>query len=78
MALMLLSDWLTREGITRSEFAARIGVSPPTITELCRGGQWLSRKTARAIEKVTGGEVTAADFVHIDRPSSEPSPREAA
>lgn len=66
IAAMLLSDWLIREGITRSDFAARIGVSPPTITDLCQGNQWLSRKTAKAIEKATRGEVTAADFVHID------------
>jgi 3,4-dihydroxy 2-butanone 4-phosphate synthase/GTP cyclohydrolase II len=64
---MLLSDWLIREGINRSKFAADIGVSPATITDLCQGNQWLSRKTAKAIELATLGEVTAADFVHIAR-----------
>lgn len=63
---MLLSDWLAREGIRRSDFAARIGVSAPTVTLLCQGNQWLSRRTARAIEAATNGEVTAADFVHIE------------
>lgn len=63
---MLLTDWLARERITRSAFAAMIGVSAPTITDLCQGNQWLSRRTARAIEAATNGEVTAADFVHIE------------
>jgi 3,4-dihydroxy 2-butanone 4-phosphate synthase / GTP cyclohydrolase II len=62
---MKLSDWLVREGITKSDFAASIGVSPPTISDLCWGNQWLSRKTAKKIELATGGEVTAADFVHL-------------
>ena len=63
---MLLADWLSRERMTRSEFATRIGVSAATISDLCQGNQWLSRKTAKAIELATGGEVTAADFVHLD------------
>lgn len=63
---MLLSDWLAREGVTRSEFAARIGVSPPTITELCQGNQWLSRKTALAIKAATNGEVTPDDFLDLN------------
>lgn len=60
---MLLSEWITREGITRSEFAARVGMSPSDITGLCRGHQWLSRKTAVAIKRATRGEVTPNDFL---------------
>ncbi len=83
---MLLSDWLIREGVKRSDFAQRIGVSAATITDLCQGKQWLSKKTARAIEIATDGAVTAADFVHIEheaesRPTiadGQPTPSEAA
>ena len=63
---MLLSEWLAREGITKTDFAALIGVSVPTISNLCNGHSWLSRETARRIEHATNGEVTAADFVHLD------------
>jgi 3,4-dihydroxy 2-butanone 4-phosphate synthase/GTP cyclohydrolase II len=69
---MLLTDWLAREGITRSEFANRIGVSAATISDLCQGNQWLSRRTARAIARATGGEVTADDFVHLEPESNTP------
>jgi len=63
---MLLSDWLRREGVSRSDFAKRIGVTPPVITDLCSGRHWLSRPTALSIERETQGEVTAADFVHLN------------
>lgn len=67
---MRLSDWLARERMSKSEFARRIGVSAASVTELCQGQQWLSRNTAKAIELATGGEVTAADFVHLDPPEA--------
>lgn len=64
---MLLSDWLTIRGRgARTELAKRVGVSPPHITGLCNGSTWPSRKVARAIEEATSGEVTAADFVHLN------------
>jgi DNA-binding transcriptional regulator YdaS (Cro superfamily) len=62
---MLLSDWLTREGIARIDFASRIGVAPSVVTELCNGKNWLGREVARSIERETDGEVTANDFVHL-------------
>jgi len=62
---MLLSEWIVREGITRSEFAVRVGVSPSVITELCNGGHWLGRSVAQRIERETRGEVTSQDFVWL-------------
>lgn len=59
--------WMAQEGITRTEFAAKIGIEQGSLSDLCRGRSWLSRKTARAIERATGGEVTASDFVHLNR-----------
>lgn len=62
---MKLADWLKREkaenGLTRTLFAERIGVSPATITSLCNGG-WASKDTAEAIFRETGHEVAPNDL----------------
>jgi DNA-binding transcriptional regulator YdaS (Cro superfamily) len=64
---MFLSEWLDRRGRgARKKLADAIGVEPSHITGLCNGSTWPSRKVARAIELYTEGEVTAADFVHLD------------
>ncbi len=61
---MKLSDWLKRGGVSRSEFARRIGVSPGAVTLICRGqGAWLSRETAERIVDETHGAVTPNDFL---------------
>lgn len=79
---MRLPDWLAREGMTQSEFAKRVEVSAATISDLCREKIWLSRPLAIRIEGATGGEVTAADFVHRTSAKSggtpDPLPQEAA
>lgn len=72
---MLLSDWLQRERVSRSDFADRIGVSPSHVTGLCDGTSWPSRKVARAIGRETGGAVTADDFLSLDAgPAKEATP----
>ena len=61
---MKLTDWLRRNGVSRSDFARRIGVSPGAVTLICRdGGGWLSRETAERIVAETGGAVTPNDFL---------------
>lgn len=79
---MRLSAWLAREGIKQGEFAKRVGVSGATISDLCRHKIWLSRPLAARIELETGGEVTAADFVHRtpvkSNDATDPRPQEAA
>lgn len=61
---MKLSDWLRRAGVTRAEFARRIGVSPGAVTLICRDdGAWLSRETAERIVAETDGAVTPNDFL---------------
>lgn len=64
---MQLTEWLDREGLTRRAFADRIGVNPSDMTGICRGTQWVSVKTALAIERETGGEVTVADILETHR-----------
>jgi 3,4-dihydroxy 2-butanone 4-phosphate synthase/GTP cyclohydrolase II len=61
---MKLSDWLVRNGVTRSDFARRIGLSPGAITQICRDeGAWVSRETAEHIVAQTHGAVTPNDFL---------------
>lgn len=74
---MKLSDWLAREGLTRRDFAKRIGVSPATLTSLCDGG-WMLRSTAEAVMRETRGEVTPTDFLIRAGDAPAPEPRSAA
>jgi DNA-binding transcriptional regulator YdaS (Cro superfamily) len=60
---MRLIDWITREGITRRDFGARVGLSPTGIGDVCRGRVWVSAAVAKAIERETRGEVTVADLL---------------
>ncbi len=61
---MKLAEWLSRNGVSRVEFARRIGVTPGAITQLCNSDQaWLSRDTAEVIARETRGAVTPNDFL---------------
>jgi 3,4-dihydroxy 2-butanone 4-phosphate synthase / GTP cyclohydrolase II len=61
---MKLDQWLKRNGVTRADFARRIGVSSGAVTLICReDGGWLSRETAERIIAETGGAVTPNDFL---------------
>src|SRR5262245_44862213 len=66
---MKLADWLSRNRMSRTEFARRIGVSPGAVTQLCNSGQaWMSRETAALIAQETKGAVTPNDFLPAGRP----------
>jgi 3,4-dihydroxy 2-butanone 4-phosphate synthase/GTP cyclohydrolase II len=68
---MKLTEWLARNGVTRSDFARRIGVSPGAITQICRTeGAWLSRETAEQIFAQTRGAVTPNDFLAVSPAAS--------
>src|SRR5271165_6935007 len=61
---MKLGDWLRRNGVTRADFARRIGVSPGAVTLICReDNPWMSRETAGRIVAETDGAVTPNDFL---------------
>jgi 3,4-dihydroxy 2-butanone 4-phosphate synthase/GTP cyclohydrolase II len=68
---MRLADWLDQNGITKTAFAARAGISPSTMTDLCRGTQWVSATVALAIERETEGAVTVADLLAEYRANQE-------
>ncbi len=61
---MKLGDWLKHNGVTRADFARRIGVSPGEVTLICRDdGAWISRETAERVVAETEGAVTPNDFL---------------
>lgn len=60
---MRLADWLKEKDITQTEFARRIGVTSGYVSQLCAGSFWPSRRVLIAIRRVTGGAVTANDFM---------------
>jgi 3,4-dihydroxy 2-butanone 4-phosphate synthase/GTP cyclohydrolase II len=61
---MKLAEWLSRNGMSRVEFARRIGVTPGAITQMCNSDYaWLSRDTAELIARETRGGVTPNDFL---------------
>ena len=61
---MKLADWIERKGVSRQDFARRIGVTPGAVTQLCNNqAAWLSRETAEMILRATCGEVTPNDFI---------------
>jgi 3,4-dihydroxy 2-butanone 4-phosphate synthase/GTP cyclohydrolase II len=64
---MNLADWLSREKIKRVDFAARIGVTPQSITGYCDGEFWPKKEIAQRIFEETNGEVTPTDFMLIPK-----------
>ncbi|MBZ6076232.1 3,4-dihydroxy-2-butanone-4-phosphate synthase [Microvirga puerhi] len=61
---MKLAEWLSRNRVSRVEFARRIGVTPGAVTQLCNSDSaWMSRDTADLIARVTRGAVTPNDFL---------------
>lgn len=66
---MKLAAYLEREGLSGTEFARRTGLSEGMVSLLCRDATWLSEKTAAAIFRETGGEVTPNDFFNPPQPA---------
>ncbi len=63
---MKLTDWIERKGVSRQDFARRIGVTPGAVTQLCNNqAAWLSRGTAEMILRATSGAVTPNDFMVV-------------
>lgn len=61
---MKLAEWLSRNGMSRVEFARRIGVTPGAVTQMCNSEHaWLSRDTAELVARETRGAVTPNDFL---------------
>jgi 3,4-dihydroxy 2-butanone 4-phosphate synthase/GTP cyclohydrolase II len=73
---MKLTDWLSRNAVSRVEFARRAGLSPSAVTQLCNSeGAWLSRETAAVIMRETKGLVTPNDFMPATAPARREPPQ---
>lgn len=68
---MKLGEYLSAKEINRCDFAREIGVTAGWVTALCDGTGWPSRNVAERIARVTGGEVTADDFLVLESAPSE-------
>lgn len=58
---MTLAEYLKSTGTTQEAFAREMGVGQATVSRWCSGGFPRPRQLA-TIEKVTAGQVRAADF----------------
>lgn len=74
---MKLEAWIAGKKLRMDDFARAIGVHTVTAYKLRSGKSLPSIRIAAAIERETGGAVTAADFVPDTRPQA-PQPAEAA
>ncbi|MCX7898496.1 MAG: helix-turn-helix domain-containing protein [Methylocystis sp.] len=68
---MTLAEYLSSNGISDAEFAARIGVDTSFVFRLRKNQANPSFKSLAAIEAATGGAVTLADFIAEDRAAEE-------
>ncbi len=59
---MTLSEYLKNNGLTATEFAARIGRSVSTVTRAAKGEAIPDVSTMLAIKGVTDGQVQPNDF----------------
>jgi len=60
---MKLRDYLHFEKMTQKKFAESIDINPLHIGAYIHGRVRLGKKTARAIERVTQGKVTAEEIL---------------
>ena len=70
---MKLSDYLSRHGITDTEFAERIGCDRTTVLRWRNEKVLPEREQMRRIGEATGGAVTANDFYGMSEPGRQAS-----
>ncbi len=59
---MKLTDYLTQERLTASDFAVKVGVSQPCISRYLAGQRMPTREVIDRIFRITDGKVSANDF----------------
>jgi len=60
---MTLKEYLTEKELSESAFATIIGVKQATVNRYCNGERTPQRRLLKEITRVTGGKVTANDFM---------------
>lgn len=68
---MNLKDWLSAEGVSYTEFAAKIGRTAEAVRRYANGNRIPDKDTMPLIARETGNSVTANDFFGIDLPEQE-------
>jgi len=66
-----LSHWLTQAGLTRDEFAQRLGVTRQHLDKLCRGARRPGLDLAVLIETLTDGAVAPSAWASVPPHSSD-------
>lgn len=62
---MRLTDHLEQSGMTQRQLAEKIGVSERAVRRYCAGHRVPQKDILQKIYQVTGGVVTANDFVDL-------------
>jgi len=60
---MLLKNYLMFHKISNKDFATLLGVSPPTVSTMCRGITKPKRPMLMAVMQMTSGAVQPKDFL---------------
>jgi 3,4-dihydroxy 2-butanone 4-phosphate synthase/GTP cyclohydrolase II len=61
---MNLADWIKESGMSRTAVANAVGVTPAYVTNLCSPEpHWPGRAVIIRLRALTGGAVTAEDFL---------------
>ena len=63
---MTLAEYIKKYDLTTEKFGALIDVEGPTISRYCTGDRWPREEHMADIVRVTGGQVTADDFLPAD------------
>ena len=73
---MWIDEWIFKEGITKAEFARRVGISRVYLTSIISGRKRGSPDVAKRIRDMTNGEVTFEDILLGDRTKRKIPPKE--
>lgn len=63
MPFMTLAEWIEKEGITRSEAARRLQISPSYMTELCQRKRNPSVLLAISIVELSKGKIKVRELI---------------
>lgn len=68
---MKLADYISSTATTREDFAAVIGVDVASVCRYINGTRRPKWDVIATIKQVTGGQVTADDFLELEAEESE-------
>lgn len=60
-----LSRWIDASGVSRDEVASKLEINRTHLDKICRGSRRPGLALALAIEKLTDGEIAAADWLQV-------------